>query len=71
MQRAGIQNCTLHTLRHSFASHLAIQGVPLMQIQKLMGHSDYDTTLIYAHLSVESNRDAVHSLPFGKPTEES
>jgi len=63
---AKINNCTLHTLRHTFASHLAMQGVPLMHIQQLLGHQDYDTTLIYAHLSRESVRGQVHKLPFAK-----
>ena len=65
LERAGIENCTLHTLRHTFASHLAIQGVPLMHIQKLMGHQDYAMTLVYAHLSRESVRGHVSALPFG------
>ena len=32
------QNVTIHTLRHSFGSQLAIRGIPLRKIQKLMGH---------------------------------
>ena len=64
-RKAGIENCTLHTLRHTFASHLAMQGVPLMHIQQLLGHKDYDTTLAYAHLSRESLRGQVHKPPYG------
>ncbi|MDA1193378.1 MAG: tyrosine-type recombinase/integrase [Candidatus Poribacteria bacterium] len=62
--KAGLENITLRTLRHTFASHLAMRGVPLMHIQQLMGHQDYKTTLIYAHLSTESHKGQVHHLPF-------
>ena len=40
---------TFHTFRHGFGSHLAEKGVPLHQIQMLMGHSRLDTTGIYLH----------------------
>ncbi|MDA1192539.1 MAG: tyrosine-type recombinase/integrase, partial [Candidatus Poribacteria bacterium] len=63
-RKARVGNVTLHTLRHTFASHLAMQGVPLLHIQQLLGHHDYNTTLIYAHLSSESHKGQVHRLPF-------
>ncbi|MHB8422410.1 MAG: tyrosine-type recombinase/integrase [Leptospirales bacterium] len=40
-----------HTLRHIFCSRLVQAGIPLTTVQKLAGHKDYSTTLIYAHLS--------------------
>jgi integrase len=70
VRKAGIENCTLYTLRHTFASHLAMSGVPLMHIQQLMGHTDYNTTLLYAHLSTESQRGFVKNLPFANGEEE-
>lgn len=59
----GMQG-TLHDLRHTFASHLAMQGVPIPVIKELLGHSDISTTMIYAHLSPEMHKKAVEKLPF-------
>lgn len=52
----------LHTLRHTFASHLAIKGTPIFTIQKLMNHRDIKMTLRYAKLAPDSGREAVRDL---------
>jgi len=54
-----------HTLRHTFASWLAMQGEPIITIQKLMGHSNIEMTLRYAHLSPSHERTAVEKLARG------
>jgi len=41
----------IHTLRHTFTSHLAINGTPIFTIQKLMNHRDINMTLRYAKFS--------------------
>jgi len=61
-QRAGLENVTLHTLRHTFASHLVMAGVDLATVSKLLGHKDISTTMIYSHLSPDHLRQAVEKL---------
>ena len=48
-----------HTLRHSYATHLQNQGLPLNYIQQILGHERIETTTVYVHLGVERLRDQV------------
>ena len=52
----------IHTLRHTFASHLAINGTPIFTIQKLMNHKDINMTLRYAKLAPDSGKNFVEKL---------
>ena len=53
----GLRHIRFHDLRHSCASLLLKQGVPMKQIQEWLGHSDISTTAnIYAHLDSQSNQ---------------
>ena len=52
----------IHTLRHSMASHLAINGTPIFTIQKLLNHSDITQTMRYAKLSPENGKNAIQGL---------
>ena len=44
------KHVTVHTLRHSFATHLLMQGVNIREVQDLLGHKSVDTTMIYTHV---------------------
>lgn len=51
LQKAGIKkDASVHTMRHSFATHLLEAGTDVYHIQKLMGHSTVKTTSVYIHL---------------------
>jgi site-specific recombinase XerD len=54
----------IHTLRHTFASQLAIHNTPIFTIQKLLNHKDIKQTLRYAKLAEDSGIEFLNSLKF-------
>jgi len=53
-----------HTFRHTFASHLVINGASIYDVQKLLGHKSIMMTQVYAHLSDNATRRAVDLIDF-------
>jgi len=61
-QAAGIEDFSFHDLRHTYASHLKMNGADGFDLQKLLGHSDPRMTQRYMHLSADHLRAAASKL---------
>jgi integrase len=61
-RKAGLDDVTWHTFRHTFASRLNGGGADLVTVKELLGHSDIKTTMRYAHTNREAKRSAVARL---------
>jgi len=59
MREAEIEDFCFHDLRHTFASHLVMAGVPLLTVAELLGHKDIEMTKRYSHLSPYHKAKAV------------
>jgi site-specific recombinase XerD len=63
LQESGVQKqATVHTLRHSYATHLLEAGVNLRVIQSYLGHRSIQSTLVYTHLTQKAQSPAVEAI---------
>ena len=58
----GKKKISIHSLRHSFATHLLEQGLSLRHIQGLLGHANPTTTALYARLTEATEQDAANAI---------
>jgi integrase len=65
-RRAGLTDCTIHTLRHTHASRLIQNGLSVYEVRAVLGHTDIKTTMRYAHLEqvsvTQKARDVINRL---------
>jgi len=68
-RRAGLHDCTIHTLRHTHATRLIQNGLSVYEVREVLGHADIKTTMRYAHLEkatvLKKARDVIQQLSAG------
>jgi len=62
--RIGFPWVSCHTFRHTYISHLVLSGIPLTVVQHLVGHSNFTTTLKYAHLAPNHKDEMIEKRPY-------
>jgi len=69
MRKAGLEDCRIHTLRHTHASRLIQNGLSVYEVREVLGHTDIKTTMRYAHLEgrqvTSKARDVINRLNSG------
>ena len=69
-KKLNLPAASVHSLRHSFATHMLEAGAHLHTIQKLLGHKQIASTMVYLHLTHQTSQDAlrlVDALSCGLP----
>jgi integrase len=66
LRKAGLDDCKIHTLRHTHASRLIQNGMSVYEVREVLGHTDIKTTMRYAHLETRQvtskARDVINRL---------
>jgi site-specific recombinase XerD len=58
-QQLNLPAASVHSLRHSFATHLLEAGAHLHTIQRLLGHKQINSTMVYLHLTHQTTQDTL------------
>jgi integrase len=69
-KKVGLRKITWHILRHTFATHVMMQGAAANTVQMLLGHASITTTMRYAHVPSSSLREAIQLLSQKRDTRE-
>lgn len=64
LDRAGVRRINFHVLRHTYASHFMMNGGNAYDLQKILGHTKFEMTTKYAHLSPQHLRKAIETVRF-------
>ena len=64
LDEAGIEGASVHTLRHTMATHHVAQGTDLKTVQETLGHTNLATTAIYVSLAKSAQRKALQENAF-------
>ena len=62
IRKADLENVRFHDLRHTFASHLVMNGVDIKTVQELLGHASLNMTMRYSHLAPDHRLRAIKTL---------
>ena len=63
VEKSGLaKKASVHTLRHSFATHLLENGTDIRYIQQLLGHTNIKTTMVYTHITPKAARKVISPL---------
>lgn len=62
MKKAGVRQIRMHDFRHTFASHMLLQGASLVEVKELLGHRKLESTTIYLHYIPDRNLGATDKL---------
>ena len=69
VKAAQIENFRFHDLRHTFASHLVMNGVDIKSVQELLGHATLNMTMRYSHLAPDHRLRAIKTLDLAYQTD--
>lgn len=65
LKHAELPKIKFHDLRHTFASNFVMRGGSILSLKEILGHSDINTTMMYAHLAPSYLEEEINRLDFG------